>query len=64
MNIQQATIKALRGQGKMTRANALWAFSYLNIMELPIQLVSERNAEGKCWNPTAEDLEADDWQAI
>ena len=64
MQIHQATKKALQGQGKITRAAALWAFSYLDVRRIPIVLVSERTGSKKVWNPTEEDLLADDWQAI
>ena len=64
MQIHQATKKALQGQGKITRAAALWSFGYLDVRSLPIILVSERTGSRKVWNPTAEDLLANDWQAI
>lgn len=64
MLIHQATKKALQGQGKVTRANALWTFSYLDVHSLPVILVSERTGSRKVWNPTKDDLLADDWQAI
>lgn len=63
MLIHQATKKALQGQGRITRATALWAFSYLLVKELPIVLVT-RSGDKKIWNPTEDDLLADDWQAI
>ncbi len=64
VNIYEATKIALQGQGKITRGTMLWTFSHINVKKEPVQIVSARVGHDGSWNPTYEDLIADDWEAI
>lgn len=65
MNIQDATKKALEENKYIRRESANHSMTRIkptNSYDCCLVVVNGKNRQqGRCWNPTADDLMADDW---
>ncbi len=63
MGIQEA-LREARGHGIR---RSYWSTDAALVVEdskLPLRTWKKKNARGGCWNPTPDDILADDWEVI